>query len=113
MSYDVYAEIDSGGEYPATVGEAGNMTSNVAGMWDLACKGHGPNLRDMHGMKCEDCIETLKAAVAEMEDPSRAAEFTALNPSNGWGSTTTALEYLKRMLAMCVEHPKASVRVSR
>lgn len=113
MSYDVYAEIDTGGEWPATVGEAGNMTSNCSGMWDLACKGHGPNLRDMHGMKCGDCIETLRSAVAEMVDPYRAAEFEALNPPNGWGSTDSALKYLRRVLAMCVEHPNAKVRISR
>jgi hypothetical protein len=107
MSYDVYLTIDTGGPEHALVTGGRNMTSNVAQMWRLA----GADIAEFHGRIAADCVPLLRAAIADMEDhPGR---FRPLNPANGWGSYETCLEFLRELLGDFVQHPKATVAVSR
>lgn len=109
MGYDAYMKIDTGGEYPATVAEIGNHTSNTTGMWREAL---GCPLRDLSGKLGSELIPQLERAVADMRDPARREVYQAMNPPNGWGSHTTATNYLDEILAACREHPKASLYLS-
>lgn len=60
MSYDVWLEIDTGGEERARVGYSLNYTSNVRPMWDLALRGLPiESVGDMHERPAGDCVEPL------------------------------------------------------
>jgi len=106
MSYDVYLEIDTGGEESALLTEW-NYTSNCAAMWTAA----GAPIRDFHGKPASECAVILRAAIDTMRaDPAR---FRAMDPPNGWGSYETLLPALEGLLSQMVNHPKATVSVSR
>lgn len=102
MSYWCGMEIDAGGPEKAVVCESINMTSNLAGMWDTA----GARLRDWNGMTGEESIPLLRGAIKAMEDD--APKYRAMNPSNGLGSYTSCLDYLRRLLEMATSAPKAT-----
>lgn len=108
MSYDVWMEIDTGGPSPASVCESVNMTSNVSPMWRKAL---GFPLSDLEGVSGALAKASLREAIKSMEDDPEP--YRAMNPSNGWGDHESALEYLRKILAMCVTHPKALIRISR
>jgi hypothetical protein len=121
MSYDTYMVIDTGGEYPATVKEIGNMTSNVSPMWSLAlqaagCKpeqeGHRFLLSKLEGWSGADAIPVLEKAVAHIYDAANYETYAALNPENGWGDVDSARRYLRNILEACREHPKAKLHFS-
>ncbi len=107
MSYDLWLTIDTGGPEPAVVADVGNMTSNVGPMWRLA----GADLAGFHGKPVADCVDQLRAAVADMR--ANPGKYLPLNPPNGWGDYHGCLEYLTDMLAAFEAHPKATVMVFR
>lgn len=106
MSWDVSVCIDTGGEYLATVAEAGNHTSNVAPMYFEAM---GVALRDLDEKPALEIIPLLRKGIAEMEDDP--GKYRKMNPSNNWGSYESALNFLRKILVMCVAHPKAQLSV--
>lgn len=108
MSYDVYIEIDTGGPEPAILCDDMNYTFNCSPMFRDALGGNGIN--DLHDKACGDAIPMLRRAVADMED--RPAHYKKMNPDNGWGDYSGALSFLRAILDRCVQHPKATVRVS-
>lgn len=110
MSYNTYMQIDAGGEWPATVCDIGNMTSNVSGMW---AKALGFPLADMEGWDGARCIPALESAVSHIRSPEHRTAYREMEPSNGWGSVEGAAEYLERILAACREYPKAHLHISR
>jgi len=107
LSYDVYLEIDTGGDCLATVAEIGNYTSNVSGMWAHAL---GCSLGTLDRMAATDAIPLLESAVAHMA--THPEPYRAMEPDNGWGTYDGALGYLHKLLADCREHPKTTLRVS-
>jgi hypothetical protein len=108
MSYDLYLQIDTGGEHPATVYDVGNYTSNVSGMWAEAL---GYPLADLHGRTAADAIPDLRAAIRRMgDDPGM---YRAMEPANGWGNAEGARGYLARLLDGCEANPKSAIYVSR
>ena len=107
MSYDAYMRIDTGGEYPATVHEIGNMTSNVSHMWTKAL---GRPLRDFEGWPGGVLIPLLEGAIQHIDQ--HRAEYEAVNPPNGWGSVDSARRYLASILEGCRKHPKALLALS-
>lgn len=112
MSYDVWLEIDTGGDEPARVGDSINYTSNVRPMWDKALEGcEIPSVAEMHGRLAGDCVGPLEDAIRRMTlDPW---DYEELNPPNGWGDAAGARGFLEHLLAMCQRHPKATVGVWR
>lgn len=113
MSYDISLHIDTGGPEPAWVGKDWNYTTNCAPMWRLAMP-ETDGLAGMHGLLAKDAAGVLKKGIARMEkDP---AAYRALNPENGWGSFDGeygTFQALRRLLANCEAHPRATVRVHR
>lgn len=107
MSFDVYLEIDTGGEYTATVAEIGNITYNVNPMFHRAL---GYGLRDTQGRNAGELLPELRKAIADMQ--THPAIYATLNPPNGWGNAEGALKYLEGFAQACAAHPKTTVRVS-
>jgi hypothetical protein len=108
VSYDLYLRIDTGGEEPATVCSVGNCTSNVVGMWAEAL---GYPLADLDGRLADDAIPDLRRAAWNMAN--NPDTYRAIEPPNGWGNYDGARDYLVSILAGCLEHPKATIGVSR
>lgn len=106
MSYDVWLEIDTGGPEPACVGEEWNHTSNVAKMWRKA----GADIAQFDGKPAGECVPVLRSAIAAML--ANEADYTPMNPSNGWGSYDSCIRFLGVVKAGFEKHPKATVRVS-
>lgn len=107
MSYDIYLQIDTGAEETVTVVEVGNYTTNVSGMWAEAL---GFRLYEISGRTAADAVPDLDRAIAAMQaDPDT---YQAMNPKNGWGDYSGALEYLRTLRNACVRHPKTQIYVS-
>jgi len=119
MSYDIYCEIDTGGEKPFAIGDYNiNYTSNVAEMYYLAIpkKRYIPVLKEergglwsLEGMQCAQAIPIIKEAIVYFV--KNRTELEKLNPSNGWGNYKGALKMLENILEMCIDHPKATLRI--
>lgn len=107
MSYDVYLQIDTGAEYPATVYEVGNYTSNVSRMWTTAL---GHPLYELNDRNAGEAVAVLDEAIGRMH--AGADEYQAMNPANGWGDYAGALKYLRRLREGCAQHPKTVIHVS-
>ena len=110
MSYDVWLEIDTGGEHPHSLTECYSPTYNLGPMFRLALSGdeQGEGVPDWNGMFASELISKLREAIAAMEDDP--AKFKRLNPENGWGNYEGALNFLSEILRQCIQHPKATVR---
>lgn len=108
MSYDIGMEMDTGGEYPASVGESHNYTYNVSPMFYAAfsCE---DGIRGLHGMTGKVAAPLISEAMTYMRE--NMAEMRDLNPSNGWGDADSALEFLGKIHEEAMEHPKAMVGV--
>lgn len=107
MSYDVYLEPFTSDD-PTAPGWLGNMTSNVAPMWQLAL--NGVPLKAFHRAPCVEAAGPLAAAVRRMEaDPDT---YRALNPPNGWGNYDGALRYLRTLAEACAANPACRIEVS-
>lgn len=106
MSYDIRLVIDTGGEFPAAVTETKSPTYNLYEMFIMAL---GKPIRELDGQLASDVIPVLRTAIASMED--NPAKFKKLNPPNGWGSYSGALDSLRWLLEQCLQHPKATVQI--
>lgn len=109
MSYDVGMEVDTGAEWPVSVGEWHNYTYNVAPMFALAFEADD-GIRSLHGLTGAEAAPRIEAAVRYFEQ--HMDEMRALNPPNGWGNAEGALRFLRRILEEARAHPKATVGVS-
>lgn len=107
MSYDIYLQIDTGAEYPATVYEVGNYTSNVSRMWTKAL---GHPLYELNDRNAGESVAALDDAISWMQ--ANPDEFRAMEPANGWGDYAGALKYLRRLREGCAQHPKTVIYVS-
>lgn len=142
MSYDVYFEIDTGSGNVAEIG-CRNYTSNVSGMWakalDLPEK---PDWNDdgsprmgrsydheagkwsddehqvtvwglalLHGAPASEAAGVLTEAFERMA--ANPDDYTPMNPDNGWGDYSGALDFLRWCAEMAQSHPAATIRISR
>lgn len=120
MSYDTSILL---GEDDAE--EIGNYTSNVWPMFHRALPGpyegggryDGTGATDprgglpgLSGLTCAAALPLLDAALQEMH--AREAEMRALEPSNGWGSYSGAVEYLRRIRDAAQQHPDGIIAVN-
>ena len=106
MGYSIYLEIDTGAGNMAQCGEIGGMTYNVSPMY---VKAVGNTLSSFNGMDASESIPALVAGVAAMESDPEA--YRAMNPPNGWGDYEVALDYLRKLLKACQDHPLARIVV--
>lgn len=86
-----------------------NYTYNVSAMFQQAFPG-GSGLSCLHGQTASAAIPMLRAAILHMED-NRVA-MLQLNPPNGWGDCDSALDWLRRILVVCVDYPDDLVEVT-
>lgn len=106
MGWDLWIEIDAGGEHPATLGDSINHTHNCNDMLRKA----GIYWPDHVGKTMEELEPILHRAITDMV--TNRAEYEAMNPENGWGSYTTLLKVLRQIYAQCVPYKKAILAVS-
>lgn len=87
-----------------------NYTHNVTPMWSKA--GVYEALYESDGQKVTpEYIETLRRGIKVFEE--NFSDFEKLNPSNGWGSASSALPWLEEWTRSCQRHIGATIRVSR
>lgn len=61
--------------------------------------------------KARELVPLLEAGLAKLlADPEA---FRSMNPDNGWGSYEGLVEFVRKYLDACREHPDADVSVSR
>ena len=106
MSYDIWVEMDAGGEEPMTAGDW-NYTSNMAPAWRAA----GADLGEFHGLKARVCSPVLRLAIARMEEDTES--YREYDAQNGWGSMDTLLPALRELADDLERYPEATVKVSR
>lgn len=139
MSYDVYFDVDTGAGNLVTVADR-NYTSNVSGMWDKALalpekpsfhddgtprmtrrlnretgQWHDEQTTDwgvrlLDGAPASEAASVLAAAVERMA--AAPAEYTLMEPGNGWGDYPGALGFLRWMAETAAAHPDTTIRVS-
>ena len=110
MSYDVWFEIDVGGEDPVEIGgDYLNYTYNCSPMFRAALGGNGIN--DLDGMLAGDAIERLEQAVNDIRNPENLQKYTAMNPPNKWGDHEGAAHFLECILRGARLYPKTTIRV--
>lgn len=140
MSYDVYFEIDTGGDESTEVGWC-NYTSNVSGMWSKAlqlpekpqfnddgtprmCRSYDRETKEWREEQCNnwglgliheapasEAAGILAAAVERMA--ASPEEYKPMEPDNGWGDYEGALEFLRWVAEMAAKHPATTIRISR
>lgn len=106
MSYDVYLEIDTGGEESVGVFSR-NHTSNTSNMWRKA----GCDIAEFDGKPATVFEEALRPAIAEIL--ANRHEYTEFEPSNGWGDIDSTVAFMTDLADACAIHAKTIVRVSR
>ena len=89
-----------------------NITHNLvpmakeAGLYEWLWRPHGIGI-----VKAGDLIVPLRDGLARLAaEPDR---FKALNPPNDWGAYHELLGFVRAYLDACIEHPDATVGVSR
>ena len=90
----------------------GNITHNLAEMAKAAGIYEVLWRPEELGMgTARELIRPLRAGLAALRaDP---AHFRLLEPSNGWGSYESLVEFVTDYLAACEIHPNATLEVSR
>ena len=89
-----------------------NITHNLTAMADAAGLYRVLWRPDELGItKACALIEPLRTGLLKLlGDP---AGFRALNPSNGWGTYESLVDFVTKYHAACLEHPDAVIGVSR
>lgn len=105
MSYDVYLMAETGGE-PVEVWER-NHTSNTAAIWRKA----GCDIAAFDGLPASEL--GIAAASAMLEISEYHEKYLPLEPSNGWGTLLSTVEFLGAISMACAKYPATTVRVSR
>lgn len=106
MSYDVWLEIDTGGDEPVRLSSL-NYTWNCAPMFYSAFGESG--LNGLSGKLAGEAAPIIKRALASMQ--ANPDHYKAMNPSNGWGSYEGAMTFLREFHSDCQQHPKASITI--
>jgi len=113
MSYDVYLRINTGKE-EHTVVNCGNYTSNVGKMYREAFPANPEGIRNgidtIHDVKADMAVMLLEMAISAMK--ASPTIYESMNPVNGWGDYTGALQYLLDIQEQCIQHPACTVYLS-
>lgn len=85
-----------------------NYTHNVVPMWKKA--GCYDALYESSGLRAKEVLLALKLGLMDML--GNPAEYTALNPENGWGDYESATHFLVSVIIAFAENPDAIIGVS-
>jgi hypothetical protein len=108
MSWDLWLEVNAGGEQPATIdGYEDNITWNLQPMLSKALQVDG--FRTLDGRLAIDVSVYVNRAIEDMTKHPK--EYKKLNPPNGWGSYEVALTALTNLLKVCNKYPGAILRI--
>lgn len=109
MSYDVSfrAKLEGIDQF-VSVGEERNYTSNMSKAIAVASK-QNKTIKDFNGMRTTDVLPILQTIIWEFID--KPQEYRQYEPSNGWGSIETCLEFLLWFNYQCEMYPTAIVEV--
>lgn len=110
MSYDIWMTIEPAPDRFTTYLDLGNMTSNCARMWRLACP-ETDGLAGIHGKTGAEVAAHLLLGVVDMR--SNRDKYEALAPANGWGSYHSGFKYLLTMAKAARDFPSATFHVCR
>lgn len=108
MSYDVRfkAKLDSADQW-VYVGDIWiNHTSNTAAMIKEVC---GSYPSEWNGKKCADMYPVLMQGASLLTINSQ--KYKAFEPSNGWGTVETTLDFLMKIADNCDKYPTAALEV--
>lgn len=108
MSYDVSfkAKLEGADQWVYVGPEWINHTSNTAAMIKEVC---GSYPSDWNGKNCSDMITVLENGTKLLR--SHSQEYRRYEPSKGWGTVETTIEFLERILTYCKEYPTAVIEV--
>lgn len=113
MSYDISLVMkDALGDDHKLV-EVGNYTYNCGPMFARALEAGGlpfVTLSGCNGRRADDMAAFLTTGLAYWD--AHPAEFSVMDPTNRWGDSLSAREYMGRLLDACVRFPSATVSVS-
>lgn len=110
MSYDVsFSAKLEGCETYVSVGGGYNYTCNMGEAIRKANK-QGLGIPDFNGKKASDVLPVLKEIITNFVTDTK--EYRQYEPSNGWGSIETCLEFLLWFKGNCEEYPTAIIEVS-
>jgi hypothetical protein len=110
LSYNIQFYFDLDGPVPIPIAKRLDHTWNCAPMFRRALGGDGIN--DLDGKSCSKILPLLRRAVEHIAHPDNAAEYSSMNPVNGFGSHQSATQFLKDILTQSEAMPKAMIRVT-
>jgi hypothetical protein len=103
-------DVDTGGDHPYSVQLFnGNMTHNVTPMWRKAKVYEA--LYESQGKIAGEIKDVLQVGIKDMERSSK--QYQKLNPANEWGDYDSALNFLREFTNACIQHPKATIGLSK
>jgi len=104
MSLDIYLKA----RVITTVYDS-NVTHNLTEMWDRAEIYN--DLYNSEGKKAKEVVNNLKKGFEKMRlEPD---VYIALEPSNGWGDYTVAMNFLGELIRQCELYPNSIVHISK
>lgn len=107
MSLDIHLISDDGEYlYDANVTHNLNAMADAAGFYQCVWRPDENGITTANQL-VDPLVAGIRLLVAE---PDR---FKALNPQNGWGCYDNFVNWLLDLLCACLQHPKATVEVSR
>lgn len=109
MSYDVSfkAKLEGTDQWVYVGADWINHTYNTAAMIKEVC---GSYPSDWDGRKCADMYPIIAQGAALLRDnPQRYRQF---EPSNGWGTVETTLDFLMKIADNCEKYPTAVIEIT-
>lgn len=112
MSYDVSLTMYSGKEHTRVGDLDANYTWNIYPMVKAAASIVGVECfsNEWDGLDCLSAAARLERIITELE--KYPEKYKSLNPTNGWGNYEGCVEFLKKILCACMDHPLAQLRVA-
>lgn len=113
LDLELYVEVDLGSPSGLDTrvyieGTKVNATHNLVPMWQEA--GIYEALYREHDQFAGDRLDLLKEGYADMI--ARPEIYKGLEPKNGWGTYTWAVDFLDHWIKACEEYPSARIEVS-
>jgi hypothetical protein len=114
VSWDIWLEIDAGGEEPVPLFDGNNYTHNTNSMLRAALKasGYAIRLSDLNGMNAGAQWMVLEQCVQWLDSDEGKKICAPMHPPNNWGSREGLSKVLAMVAAECRRAPKATVRWS-